>query len=143
MRRTAKAVWKGSGQDGKGALTTQSGVLTDQPYSFKMRFENEDGKQGTNSEELIAAAHSGCFVMAFSVMLGEHDITPDELICDEEIYLEKQGGGFAITRAHLKLEAKIPGIDEKQFQELAAAAKDGCPVSGVLNCEITLDAKLK
>lgn len=142
MKRTAKAVWEGTGKNGKGTLTTQSGVLDKQPYSFKLRFENEDGKLGTNPDELIAAAHSGCFAMALSVALEKEGFTAESLVVDAELSLDKQDGGFAITKIALKLDAKVPGIKNEKFDEIAKGAKKGCPVSKVLNAEITLDYTL-
>lgn len=142
MKRTAKAVWKGSGKNGKGTLTTQSGVFDEQPYSVKLRFENEDGKLGTNPDELIAAAHSGCFAMALSVALEKEGYTADTLKVDAELSLDKKDNGWAITRIALKLDAKVPGIENEKFDELAQGAKKGCPVSKVLNTEITLDYTL-
>ena len=142
MKRTAKAIWKGSGKDGKGTLSTQSGVFDKQPYSVKLRFQNEDGKLGTNPEELIAAAHSGCYAMALSVALEKEGFTADTLNVDAELSLDKQDDGWAITKVALKLDAKVPGIENDKFDELAQGAKKGCPVSKVLNADITLDYTL-
>lgn len=143
MKRTANAVWKGSGTDGSGTLTTpKSGAFTDLPYSVKLRFENEDGTKGTNPEELIAAAHSGCFAMALGVALEKAGYTADEINVKADVSLDKQDSGWAITKSHLKLDAKIPGISEDEFDEIAQGAKDGCPVSNVLSCEINLDSTL-
>jgi len=142
MKRHATSVWQGSGKEGKGALTTQSGVLDEQPYSFRLRFKNEDGKQGTNPEELIAAAHAGCFNMALAVQLSGEGYTAERLETRADLRLEKQNGGFAITTIQLNLEAKIPNITQEKFDELAGKAKEGCPVSQVLNAEISLDSKL-
>jgi osmotically inducible protein OsmC len=142
MIRTGSAVWNGTIKDGSGSLTTPSGVLSSTPYSFKMRFEDETGRSGTNPEELIAAAHAGCFSMALSGQLTKAGFTPDSLATSAAVTLEQKDGGFAITKVHLTLEAKVPGITEAQFQELAGAAKAGCPVSKVLNAEITLAATL-
>ncbi len=142
MIRTGSAVWNGTIKDGSGSLTTPSGVLSGTPYSFKMRFEDETGRSGTNPEELIAAAHAGCFSMALSGQLTKAGFTPDSLATSAAVTLEQKDGGFAITKVHLTLEAKVPGITEAQFQELAGAAKAGCPVSKVLNAEITLAATL-
>jgi osmotically inducible protein OsmC len=139
MSTFGTAVWHGGLKDGKGALSTKSGALKDQPYGFASRFE---GKPGTNPEELIGAAHAGCFAMALSLILGEAGFTADELSAKSDITLEKQADGFAITKAHLTLQAKIPGIDEAQFKDLAGKAKKGCPVSKLLKAEITLDAAL-
>lgn len=139
MKQNASARWKGSLKDGSGTLSTGSGALVDKPYSFKTRFE---GEPGTNPEELIGAAHAGCFSMALSMILGKAGFTPDKLETTATISLEQQGDGFAITASHLDLTATIPGITEEQFQELAAQAKAGCPVSKLLNAEITLSGKL-
>lgn len=143
MKRTATSVWKGSGQEGQGTLSTQSGVFNKQPYSFKLRFQNEDGKQGTNPEELIAAAHAGCFNMALGVELGKSGYTPDELHTIATVSLEKGGDGFSVTKSALKLTASIPDIEESEFKKIAEAAKEGCPISKLLNCEISLDSTLK
>lgn len=144
MKRTATSVWKGSGTGGSGSLTTQSGVFDEQPYSFKTRFENEDGKEGTNPEELIGAAHAGCFNMALSVQLGKEDYTPDELETKATVEIEKQGEGFKITKITLDLTATIPEIEEGKFQEIAKAAKEGCPVSQALSAvDIDLNATLR
>jgi osmotically inducible protein OsmC len=143
MKRRATSVWKGSGKEGQGTLSTQSGVFKDQPYSFKLRFQNEEGKEGTNPEELIAAAHAGCFNMALGVQLENAGYTPDELRTEAVVSLEKQGEGFAVTKSDLKLSAQIPGINEEEFNKLAQAAKEGCPISKLLNCEISLEASLK
>jgi osmotically inducible protein OsmC len=144
MRRTSTAVWNGSGLEGTGSLTTQSGVFQNQPYSFKTRFQNEDGKAGTNPEELIAAAHAGCFNMALSFQLVGAGFTADELRTTATLNLEKdkEGDGFTITTVHLDLNAKVPGIDQAKFQELADLAKQNCPVSKVLNAKITMAAQL-
>lgn len=142
MKRTANANWKGNVFEGAGTLTTQSKVFEKQPYSFKLRFENEDGQLGTNPEELIAAAHAGCFGMALSAELSKAELPPEELNVDAELTLEKNDAGFAITKILLKLDAKIPNIDEAKFMELAGGAKAGCPVSKVLNCDIDLQANL-
>jgi osmotically inducible protein OsmC len=143
MIRKSTAVWRGNGLHGKGALTTQSGVLKDQPYSFMTRFENEDGKAGTNPEELIGAAHAGCFAMALSFALTDAGHAPDELKVDAKVDLQKVEGGFAIKGIALELEGKVPGIDDATFKKLADGAKAGCPVSKALAATpITLTAKL-
>ena len=139
MDRKATAVWRGTGRDGTGDITTDSGVLSHTPYSFKTRFESEPG---TNPEELIAAAHAGCFTMALSLILGEAGFTAEDMNTKADVTLEKQDDGFAITKVHLTLRAKIPGADDAKFAELAAKAKAGCPVSKLLKAEITLDAAL-
>jgi len=139
MTTFGTAVWKGGLKDGKGAISTKSGALADVPYGFASRFE---GQPGTNPEELIGGAHAGCFTMALSLILGEAGFTAEQMDTKAEISLVKQGDGFAITKSHLTLRAKIPGIDNAKFQELAGMAEKGCPVSKVLNCEISLDASL-
>ncbi|HET9679997.1 MAG TPA: OsmC family protein [Gammaproteobacteria bacterium] len=140
MQRKASATWQGGLKDGKGTISADSGVLSNTPYSFSTRFEQ--GK-GTNPEELIAAAHAGCFSMAFSLILGESDITPERIDTTATVSIEPDDGGFSITKVHLDLKAKIPGIDQAAFDKATNAAKAGCPVSKVLNAEITLDAKLE
>lgn len=142
MKRTAQAVWKGSGMKGSGNLTTQSGAFKNQPYSVKARFENEDGKLGTNPEELIAAAHAGCFAMALSVGLGKDGYEPDTLDVTAELSLDKQDEGWAITKILLKLKASVPDISDDEFDNLAKGAKAGCPVSQVLSCDIDLEYTL-
>ena len=139
MERKAGAVWKGGLKDGKGIVTTASGVLKATPYSFSTRFENA---QGTNPEELIAAAHAGCFSMALSAQLGNAGITPESISTEATLTLEKQEGGFAITKIHLDVAAKIPGGDKGAFDKAAQNAKSGCPVSKVLKAEITMNARL-
>jgi osmotically inducible protein OsmC len=139
MIRKANAVWKGDGRNGTGALTSQSGVLSENPYGFKTRFENEPG---TNPEELIAAAHAGCFSMALAFGLQAAGFTADEIRTEAAVTLDPEGDGFKISRSALTLRAKIPGIDEAKFRELAQGAEKNCPVSKVLNAEITLDAEL-
>jgi osmotically inducible protein OsmC len=139
INRTGSAQWKGGLKDGKGAISTQSGALKDYPYGFASRFE---GKQGTNPEELLGAAHAGCFTMATSLMLGEAGFTADEMNTTAQVTLEQDSGGFTITHVALTLRAKIPNIDEAKFQEITAKAKAGCPVSKLFKAEISLDAKL-
>jgi osmotically inducible protein OsmC len=139
MDRKAQAVWRGTGKDGEGRLTSPSGVLSNTAYSFKTRFENE---KGTNPEELIAAAHAGCFAMALAFQLQMAGFDPTELASEAVVSLEKEGQGFRITRSALTLRAQVPGIDRAKFDELANSAKQNCPVSKVLNAEITLDATL-
>lgn len=139
MSTYGSAVWSGGLKDGKGAISTKSGALKDYPYGFASRFE---GKPGTNPEELIGAAHAGCFTMALSLILGEAKLTAEKMETQADVTLTKQADGFAITAVHLTLKAKIPGVDNAAFQELAAKAKAGCPVSKVLNAKITLDAAL-
>jgi lipoyl-dependent peroxiredoxin len=139
MIRKEKAVWRGTGRDGNGNLSTDSGVLASTPYSFKTRFENE---KGTNPEELIAAAHAGCFTMALAFGLQTAGFNPTELSTEAAVSLEPEGKGFKISRSALTLRAKVPNLDEAKFAEFAKDAEKNCPVSKVLNAEITLDAKL-
>ena len=139
MSTFGTAKWQGGLKDGKGALSTKSGALTDYPYGFASRFE---GKPGSNPEELIGAAHAGCFTMALSLILGEAGYTATEMNTKAEITLEKQGDGFAVTRSHLTLRARIPGIDAAKFAECAGKAEKGCPISKLLKAEITLDVAL-
>src|ERR1700759_3068217 len=136
---SGSAKWQGGIKDGKGAISTKSGALNDYPYGFASRFE---GKPGTNPEELIGAAHAGCFNMALWPILKQAGFKAEQMDTKAEITLEKQGDGFAITKSHLILRAKIPGIDAAKFKELAGMAEKGCPVSKVLNAQITLDAAL-
>ena len=139
MKKHASAVWTGSLKEGKGTISTETGVLDDAPYGFKSRFE--DGP-GTNPEELIGAAHAGCFSMALSAQLSGAGAPPERIETKAEITFEKVGEGFAITASHLTVSAKVPGLDAAKFQELATKAKEGCPVSKVLNAQITMDATL-
>lgn len=139
MIRKAKAVWQGTGRAGNGNLSTDSGVLSQTPYSFKTRFENE---KGTNPEELIAAAHAGCFTMALAFGLQTGGYEPAELTTEAAVTLEPEGQGFRISRSALTLRARVPNLDEATFTRIASAAEKNCPVSKVLNAEITLDAKL-
>jgi len=140
MKRTASAVWTGGLKDGKGSLSTQSGALKDLPYGFKTRFEDEPG---TNPEELIGAAHAGCFSMALSGQLGEKGMTAESIKTEATVTLEKVGDGFSVTAVHLDLVAKIPGADKAAFETAANNAKAGCPISKLLNAKITLNAKLE
>jgi osmotically inducible protein OsmC len=140
MKRTASALWMGGLKDGKGTISTQSGILNDSQYGFNTRFENGPG---TNPEELIAAAHAGCFSMALSAQLGEAGLRADSIRTSAAVTLEKVGDGFSITSVHLDLTAKIPGASREAFEEAANRAKAGCPVSKLLNAKITLDAKLE
>jgi osmotically inducible protein OsmC len=139
MQRKANARWQGTAKEGSGTLSTQSGTLTDVPYTFKARFG--DGK-GTNPEELIAAAHAGCFTMALSFALNNAGFTAEAIDTDAQLTLDQVPGGFAITAIHLTTRARIPSIDAAKFNEIAAGAKANCPVSKVLNATITLDATL-
>ncbi|GBQ23405.1 OsmC family protein [Gluconacetobacter sacchari] len=140
IKKFGTAHWEGSIKDGKGTVSTESGALSNQPYGFNTRFE---GVAGTNPEELIGASHAACFAMALSGILGGAGLTATALDAKSVISLEKQSEGFAVTAAHLTLTATIPGVTEAQFQELAAKAKAGCPISKLLNATITLDATLK
>jgi osmotically inducible protein OsmC len=140
MIRKAHAVWRGTGRDGDGDLTTDSGVLDEAPYSYKTRFEN--GK-GTNPEELIAAAHAGCFTMALAFQLQTAGYTPSELSTEAVVSLEPDGAGFKIVSSALTLVAEVPGLDSETFDKLAEAAEKNCPVSRVLNATITLTKTLK
>ena len=139
MIRKATAVWSGSGKDGTGHLTSGSGVLSSTPYGFRSRFENG---AGTNPEELIAAAHAGCFTMALAFQLQGAGFTADELTTEAAVELVPEGEGFKVSSSRLKLNAKVPGIDETKFKELAEKAEKGCPISKVLNAEITLEWSL-
>ena len=139
MIRKARAVWHGTGRAGSGQLSSDSGVLAETPYSFKTRFENE---KGTNPEELIAAAHAGCFTMALAFGPQGAGFTPTELSTEAAVTLEPEGQGFRISRSALTLRGKVPNLDEAGFARLAGEAEKNCPVSKVLNAEITLDAKL-
>lgn len=139
IEREASAVWSGGLKGGKGTVSTASGVLKDHAYGFSTRFENEPG---TNPEELIGAAHAGCFTMALSKELEDAGLTAERMETTAVVTLEKDDGGFSIPRIHLTLEASVPGADDARFQELAAGAKENCPVSKLFKAEITLDAKL-
>lgn len=139
IKRHASAQWQGTGKEGTGSLTTQSGTLKDTPYGFNARFG--DGK-GTNPEELIAAAHAGCFSMATAFQLTGAGHPPDTMDCNATLTMEQVPGGFKIAAIHLVLKAKVPGLDDAKFQALAREAKENCPVSKVLNADITLDASL-
>ncbi|MGB6707428.1 MAG: OsmC family protein [Pseudolabrys sp.] len=139
MIRKAKAVWRGTGRAGNGQLSTDSGVLAETPYSFRTRFENE---KGTNPEELVAAAHAGCFTMALAFQLQGAGFTPTELSTEAAVSLEPEGQGFRITRSALTLRANVPNLDQAAFDKMAGEAEKNCPVSKVLNAQITLDAKL-
>ncbi|MCE9603710.1 MAG: OsmC family protein [Planctomycetia bacterium] len=139
IKRNGSAVWKGGLKDGKGAISTESGALSAYPYGFAARFE---GVKGTNPEELLGAAHAGCFTMALSLILGEAKLTADQMDTSAQVTLEQVEGGFAITAVHLTLKAKIPGCDQANFEKLTGMAKAGCPVSKLFKTEITLDATL-
>ncbi|MEJ1965270.1 MAG: OsmC family protein [Gammaproteobacteria bacterium] len=140
MIKKASAIWKGGIKDGGGTISTETGVLKNAPYGFKSRFENGPG---TNPEELLGAAHAGCFSMALSLILGEAGYTAEKIETHAAVTLEKVADGFAITSSHLDVTVKIPGADNAKFQELANKAKAGCPVSKVLNATITMNATLE
>ena len=135
----ATAIWQGGLKDGQGSISTESGTLDNAHYSFTKRFEDAEG---TNPEELVGAAHAGCFAMALSMILGEAGYTPNKLETKATITLEKQGDGFAVTKSHLNLSADIPKISQADFEECATKAKENCPLSKLLNADISLDAKL-
>ena len=140
MKRTASAVWKGGLKDGKGSISTESGALSETQYSFSTRFE--EGK-GTNPEELIAAAHAGCFSMALSAQLGTENKTAESIQTEAAVTLLKTDGGFTVTAVHLKVRAKVPGASPPEFQKAAETAKANCPISRLLKAEITMEAKLE
>lgn len=140
MQRKSSAVWKGGLKDGKGTVSSASGVLSNTPYSFTTRFENTPG---TNPEELIAAAHAACFSMALSAQLGGANLTPESINTSATLTMEKQDAGWAITAMHLDVVAKVPGASQEAFKTAADNAKAGCPVSKVLNAKITMDARLE
>lgn len=139
IKRTGSAIWQGGLKDGKGTVSTASGALDKLPYGFSTRFEDQ---QGTNPEELLGAAHAGCFTMALSKILGEAGFTADQMETSAEVSLSQVEGGFAIDKVHLSLKAKVPGADAAALEELAGKAKAGCPVSKLFNAEITLDVAL-
>ena len=139
IKKSGSANWKGGLKDGSGTVSTESGVLDKVNYGFNKRFE---GEAGSNPEELIAAAHASCFSMALSMILGEAGLTADDIATSATVSLEQKDGGFAVTKSHLVLEAKVPVASEEDFMKAANAAKEGCPISKLLNAEITLDAKL-
>lgn len=140
MERKGSAVWNGGLKDGKGTVSSASGVLNNTPYSFSTRFENA---AGTNPEELIAAAHAGCFSMALSAQLNNAGLKPERIATEAKVSLEKLESGFAITSVHLQVKARVPGASQEQFQTAANNAKSGCPVSKVLNAKISMDAVLE
>jgi lipoyl-dependent peroxiredoxin len=140
MKKTASAKWKGGIKGGEGSISSGSGVLKDAPYGFNARFE--DGP-GTNPEELLGAAHAGCFSMALSLQLGEAGMVPQSIETTATVTLDKSDGGFSITAVHLDVRARIPGAEKQAFEKAANAAKEGCPVSKVLNAKITMDAHLE
>ncbi len=140
MQRTASAHWSGGLKDGKGALSSASGVLKNTPYSFSTRFESQPG---TNPEELIAAAHAGCFTMALSAQLGNAGMTAQAIDTTATVTLEKTDAGFTVTASHLQVTARIPGADQAKFDQATKNAKEGCPISRLLNAKITMEAKLE
>ena len=143
MKRKASAIWHGGLKDGKGTISTESGALKEMQYSFSARFENGTG---TNPEELIAAAHAGCFSMAFSAELGKAGITPDSIDTTATITMEKTDAGFTVTQSHLDVRAKLAAVDmtkAREALEIANAAKAGCPISRLLNARVTMDANLE
>lgn len=143
MIRSSRAIWKGTGKEGSGQLTSTSGVLKDTPYTFSSRFVSEDGKEATNPEELIAAAHAGCFCMKLSFLLGNHGHTPDVLDCTSQVKLGPVDGGTGIVGIHLELNATVPGIGQELFATCAEQAKLGCPISQALKAvPITMTATL-
>ena len=142
MFRSSNVVWNGSGPEGSGKITTQSGAFKDQPYSIKTRFASEDGKAGTNPEELIAAAHAACFSMALAFQLTSAGHPPEELKTEAKVELVKGDAGWSIPSIKLIVTGKVPGVDAAKFQELAATAKANCPISKILSPPITLEAKL-
>jgi osmotically inducible protein OsmC len=140
MQRNASAHWSGGLKDGKGTLSSASGVLKNTPYSFSTRFESQPG---TNPEELIAAAHAACFTMALSAQLGNAGMTAQAIDTTATVTMEKTDAGFTVTASHLQVTAKIPGADQGKFDQAAKNAKEGCPISRLLNAKITMDAKLE
>ena len=140
MKRSASAIWQGNLKDGKGTISTESGVLSQTPYSFSTRFENA---RGTNPEELIAAAHAGCFSMALSAELGKVGIAPESIHTTAAVTLERLDAGWTVTQIHLDVAARISGADPAKFTAAANAAKTGCPISRLLNATIKMDARLE
>jgi osmotically inducible protein OsmC len=139
MKRSGSAVWKGGLKDGRGTVSTESGLISDTPYNFRMRFENE---KGTNPEELVAAAHAACFSMALSLFLGEAGMTADSIETKATVSLDQVEGGFAVTASHLQTKVKIPNANKAAFEKAVETAKTGCPISKLLNARITMDATL-
>ncbi|WP_238369106.1 OsmC family protein [Heliomarina baculiformis] len=139
IKKHGSAKWSGGLKDGKGHVSTETGVLSDQPYGFNTRFE---GEKGTNPEELLGAAHASCFSMALSMILGQSDLVADNIETRATVSLEEKDGGFAITAVHLDVTASVPGASGEDFQKAAETAKENCPLSKVLNADITMDAKL-
>ena len=144
LNRKATAVWRGAGADGSGQLTTTSGALQDTPYSAAARFQSEDGKAGTNPEELIAAAHAGCFNMALAFRLAGAGHPPEELTTEATVTIEKEGVHWTVVSSVLRLRGRVPGLDQAKFEELANGAKEGCPISRALGAiKIDLEATLE
>jgi osmotically inducible protein OsmC len=139
MKRSGSAVWKGGLQDGRGTLSTGSGKLTDVPYNFRMRFENEPG---TNPEELVAAAHAACFSMALSLFLGNAGMKADSIETKATVSLDQVDGGFAVTSSHLETKVKVPNANKAEVEKALETAKNGCPISKLLNAKITMDAQV-
>ena len=139
MKRSASAVWHGNLKDGKGSISTESGVLSHTQYSFSTRFEKG---HGTNPEELVAAAHAGCFSMALSAELGKAGITPDSIQTTANLTMDRLEAGWTVTAIHLEVIARIPGVDQVKFEAAANAAKAGCPISRLLNAKITMEARM-
>jgi lipoyl-dependent peroxiredoxin len=139
IKRSGHAVWRGGLKDGKGTVSTDSGILKDTPYDFRKRFENDPG---TNPEELIAAAHAACFSMALSLALGQEGMTAESIDTRATVTLEQVEGGFAVTSSHLDTTVRIPGADRAKFEKAAEGAKSGCPISKLLNARITMEARL-
>ena len=140
MKRTADARWQGDLENGKGSITTESGTLSNTQYSFSTRFEEGNG---TNPEELVAGAHAGCYSMALSMILGESDLTPDSIDTKADVTLDRVDDGFAVTKVHLTVRARVPGASRDDFDKAAQAAKENCPISKLLTAEITMDASLE
>lgn len=142
MKRKAQAVWRGAGKDGRGTITTGSGAMNEQPYSTLTRFEDESGRAGTNPDELLAAAHASCFTMALAYQLSGAGHPPEELSTDAVLTMERGDAGWNITSSHLSVKGRVPGVSREQFMDLAAKAKEGCPVSRALSLDISMDAEL-
>ena len=138
-KKHGSAHWEGTLQEGKGTVSLESGALSQQPYGFNTRFEDEPG---TNPEELVAGAHASCFSMAFSMILGQSDLTPSAIDTKATVSLDKQGDGFAVTKSHLDVTVSVPGAEDAAIREAAEKAKAGCPISKLLNCEIEMDLKI-
>lgn len=142
INRKATATWSGSGKEGSGQVTTTSGVLNNTPHSFMTRFVSEDGKAGTNPEELVAAAHASCFTMKLSFVLGNHGFTPEKLECTSTVTMDKVGEAMLVVGVHLDLKAKVPGIDAATFKASTEDAKANCPISKLMSVPVTLSAAL-